>query len=184
MQLAWRQPFGAALGHLGGIEGGAKRLQPLDHGFSKRAQRGGVTLRHQRKETVKVLQPQPRQNHRRELPRQCGKARPQIRLALAFCQSEGRLDRAMEPVFARLRGDFRGGQAQVGLLHRTAQRGIPAQPGGRDIGKIPGRRGVIHGKTFDLIHARCLSGPMSHRCDAPMPLQPFARRIARQEPFA
>ena len=145
---------------------GAERVQCFDRPGCQRGQRVGLAQGRQRQEAAQPGQRQPVQRHRRLCRAKAGEPIVQCLEIHALGQSEGRLDRAVQPVFARGGGDFMGGQGQAVNDRRVgpfARRSVPAQPGGAEIGQWTLGKGHVDsvtGEMHDDLHscrayARC-----------------------------
>jgi hypothetical protein len=80
-------------------------------------------------------------------------------------QPEGRFDRAMKAVFARISRHRGHIKPQIGLCHSAARGRIPAQPSGGGLGKATVFGRIIDGVAFHLVHATPPSVILSHLCD-------------------
>ena len=157
------QPNLAPLGKLGRAGRRAKPVKLADTGCSKPLQGRRITRWRQGQKAVQNRQFQPLAGDRRKLPRKRGCCSLQALACLPCGQAEGRLQRSVQPVFARCRCDIRQ-IGQVELAGHAPTRDVPPQPGSPKIRQWPGRRQIVNRKS-SVRHKRCFSrvlfGPAS-----------------------
>ena len=163
--LAWREAVWLAAGNLGLGQGRAEGIKIGHNPCREIAKSSGVALRHQRQEALQIQHLQTRHLN-------CGQALRQLPYGGAqgfgadpLGQPEGRLDRAVKSVFARIGRHRCQIQPQIGLRHNAARGWIPAQPRSGGLGEWPLFWGVIDGVAFHLFHVAPPSVIVSHPCD-------------------
>ena len=168
LALTWCQTFGPAASNLGLVQGRAQRVK-LGHNPRRQIAKGGlIALGYQRQEPFQV---QHLQTWHRDSGKRLGHLRHGCQQVIdtgPLHQPEGRLDRAMKAVFARISRHSRQIKPQFGLNYSAPRGRIPAQPSGCGLGKgsLFGR--VIDGVAFHLFHGAPPSVILSHLCDDPL----------------
>ena len=149
--------------------GGARWLSRAENDRSrKRCKPGAVAVGDQRQKAADRLQSEARHL---DVPEACGEVGNigfQAFSVRALGQPEWRFESAMEPVFPRRGGDRfdLAGQAwDVWMRQGRPGHGIPAEPGGCEIGERPRRGGVMDCVALEICHGGPSRRALQRRCD-------------------
>ena len=126
--------------------GGAKPVEIADTSLRNPLQILRIALRDQGQKPSQTRQIQPRADRRGKPVGQRRNGGLQFLGRAPFRQTEWRLQRAMEPVFARCHGDVTQ-TMQKGLIRLAARHHIPSEPRRPEIGQRPFGRYKVNCKT-------------------------------------
>ena len=181
--LGRAQPLRAAAGAVSLGQWRAERVELGDQCGRQRAERIGIAQRRQRQKAADPAQLQPLKGDRRQAGGQSLNRRPQARLIAPRGQSEGRLQRRVQPVFARCFGQLCHGARQAGQIGMRAgpsRHRVPAEPGCAEIrqgacfGREIEREALEKGHDRAFLGFSCFACSLSHGGDSFLPKPRFS----------